>query len=60
VTGAYAVNDFDFEVPGADLQSKASQPLEHKHASLEQYDPLADDSIKATYDFKVFSSGNWV
>jgi type VI secretion system secreted protein VgrG len=52
VTGAYAVNDFDFEVPGADLQSKASQPLEHKHASLEQYDPLAGyvDAVDAGKD----------
>lgn len=40
-TGAFAVNDFDFEVPRADLIAKLSRPLKHKHAALEQYDPLA-------------------
>ena len=40
-TGAFVVNDFDFEVPKADLIAKLSRPLKHKHASLEQYDPLA-------------------
>jgi type VI secretion system secreted protein VgrG len=41
VSGAFAVNDFDFEVPRADLLAKASRSLPHKHADLEQYDPLA-------------------
>jgi len=52
VTGAFAVNDFDFEVPGADLQAKSSRPLKHKHASLEQYDPLAGyvDAVDAGND----------
>lgn len=52
VSGAYAVNDFDFEVPGADLQAKSSRPLKHKHASLEQYDPLAGyvDAVDAGND----------
>jgi type VI secretion system secreted protein VgrG len=40
-SGAFAVNDFDFEAPRADLLHKLSRPLGHKHASLEQYDPLA-------------------
>jgi len=40
-TGAYAVNDFDFEVPKADLMAKVNRQLPHKHAALEQYDPLA-------------------
>ena len=40
-TGAYAVNDFDFEVPRADLLAKVNRQLPHKHAALEQYDPLA-------------------
>ena len=40
-TGAFAVNDFDFEAPRADLVAVLSQPLKHQHASLEQYDPLA-------------------
>jgi type VI secretion system secreted protein VgrG len=40
-SGAYAVNDFDFEVPRADLLAKSSKALPHKHASFEQYDPLA-------------------
>lgn len=40
-TGAYAVNDFDFEVPRADLMAKVNRQLPHKHAALEQYDPLA-------------------
>ncbi len=40
-SGAFAVNDFDFEVPRADLIAKLSRPLKHKHAGLEQYDPLA-------------------
>lgn len=40
-TGAYAVNDFDFEVPKADLMAKVNRQLPHKHAAFEQYDPLA-------------------
>jgi type VI secretion system secreted protein VgrG len=40
-TGAFSVNDFDFEVPRADLLAKSSKSLPHKHASLEQYDPVA-------------------
>lgn len=40
-TGAYVVNDFDFEAPRADLLAKLSRPLNHKHAGFEQYDPLA-------------------
>jgi type VI secretion system secreted protein VgrG len=52
VTGTYAVNDYDFEVPGADLQAKSSKPLAHKHASLEHYDPLAGyvDAVDAGND----------
>jgi type VI secretion system secreted protein VgrG len=52
VTGTYAVNDFDFEVPGADLQAKSSRPLKHKHAELEQYDPIAGyvDAVDAGND----------
>jgi type VI secretion system secreted protein VgrG len=52
VTGTYAVNDFDFEVPGADLQAKSSRPLKHKHASLEKYDPIAGyvDAVDAGKD----------
>ncbi len=52
VTGTYAVNDYDFEVPGADLQAKSSKPLKHKHASLEQYDPIAGyvDAVDAGND----------
>ena len=52
VSGAYAVNDYDFEVPGADLQAKSSRPLKHKHASLEQYDPIAGyvDAVDAGND----------
>jgi type VI secretion system secreted protein VgrG len=51
-TGAYVVNDFDFEVPRADLKAKLSRPLSHKHASLEQYDPLAGyvDAVDAGND----------
>lgn len=40
-SGAFAVNDFDFEVPRANLLAKSSRALPHKHADLEQYDPLA-------------------
>jgi type VI secretion system secreted protein VgrG len=40
-TGAFAVNDFDFEVPRADLVAVLSRPLKHQHASFEQYDPVA-------------------
>ncbi len=40
-TGAMAVNDFDFEVPRASLLTRLSQPLEHAHNALEQYDPVA-------------------
>ena len=40
-TAGYAVNDFDFVTPRADLTAKKSQALKHKHADLEQYDPVA-------------------
>ncbi len=40
-SGAYVVNDFDFETPRADLLARRSRPLPTKHAALEQYDPVA-------------------
>ena len=40
-SGAFAVNDFDFEVPKADLLAKSSKSLPQKHAALEMYDPVA-------------------
>jgi type VI secretion system secreted protein VgrG len=40
-SGAFAVNDFDFEVPRANLLARSARALPHKHADLEQYDPLA-------------------
>jgi type VI secretion system secreted protein VgrG len=51
-TGAFAVNDFDFEVPRADLIAKSSRPLKHKHDAFEQYDPLAGyvDALDAGND----------
>jgi type VI secretion system secreted protein VgrG len=51
-TGAFAVNDFDFEVPRADLLAKSSRPLKHKHDAFEQYDPLAGyvDALDAGND----------
>src|SRR5512142_3398328 len=40
-SGAFAVNDFDFEAPREDLLARARKALPHKHADMEQYDPVA-------------------
>lgn len=38
---AFAVNDFDFFSPSADLAEVRKSPLKHKHANFEHYEPFA-------------------
>ncbi len=40
-SGAFALNDFDFESPRASLLTRLSRPLKHARNALEQYDPIA-------------------
>jgi type VI secretion system secreted protein VgrG len=37
-TGVFAVNDFDFKRPSADLNAKSSSPRDHAKSDLEYYD----------------------
>lgn len=48
--GAFAVKDFDFEMPSADLEATAASPDDHAHASSEIFDYPAEYKDPAVGD----------
>jgi type VI secretion system secreted protein VgrG len=51
-TGAYALSDFDFQRPNANLQAKLSAPNDHAQANFEIFDyPGAYTQVRAGEDY---------